>query len=315
MPLPSLHHLLRLLDDETPAVRESVQQVLTEFNGDLSEHLPDLGIDLSIHERSLLSRLLHPGRRKRLRKEWLVPSGGWPALGNDWDRVEALMRMLSDYLHDGITLRLPVADALDLLAEEYELSGGGPDPEAPDPSDEARSGEEDEDTPPEELLRTHGFLVYRRPQSGTYGGPLNREPQEERELVDRNAPVGATACYVVRAAGSVDPLIESLPSNEVCLAVRDITPPSAPTGLAVVPRDTGLDVVWSPSPSLDLGGYRIYRAAGGGDAEVVGEVEAAETAWHDTSVESGVLYRYEITALDRAGNEGPPSGTAEGRPE
>ena len=194
-------------------------------------------------------------------------------------------------------------------------AGGGPDPEAPDPSDEARSGEEDEDTPPEELLRTHGFLVYRRPQTGTYGGPFNREPQEERELVDRNAPVGATACYVVRAAGSVDPLIESLPSNEVCLAVRDITPPSPPTGLAVVPRDTGLDVVWSPSPSLDLGGYRIYRAAGGGDAEVVGEVEAAETAWHDTSVESGVLYRYEITALDRAGNEGPPSGTAEGRPE
>lgn len=129
MPQPSLHHLLRLLDDETPAVRESVQRVLGDFGGDLSERLPDLGIDLSAHEQSLLTRLLHPGRRKRLRTDWVVPSSGWPALGNDWDRVEALLRMLSDYLHDGITLRLPVSDALDLLTEEFELSGSGHGPD------------------------------------------------------------------------------------------------------------------------------------------------------------------------------------------
>jgi len=129
MPEPSLHHLLRLLDDETPAVRESVQQVLANYNGDLSEQLPDLGIDLSAHERSLLSQMLHPGRRRRLRTEWVVPSGGWPALGNDWDRVEALLRILSDFLHDGLTLRLPVPDAFDLLAEEFELSGFGQGPD------------------------------------------------------------------------------------------------------------------------------------------------------------------------------------------
>lgn len=129
MPEPSLHHLLRLLDDETPAVRESVQQALAGFHGDLSEQLPDLGVDLSAHERSLLSRMLQPGRRRRLRTEWVVPSGGWPALGDDWDRVEALLRILSDYLHDGLTLRLPVPDALDLLAEEFELSGSGHGPD------------------------------------------------------------------------------------------------------------------------------------------------------------------------------------------
>jgi hypothetical protein len=190
-----------------------------------------------------------------------------------------------------------------------------PESEVPGQPGEA-SGTVDEDEAPEELLRTHGFLVYRRRQSDeTYGVPLDREPQEARELLDRYARVGATACYVVRAAGSVNPLIESGPSNEVCLAVRDITPPSPPTGLAVVPRDGGLEVVWSPSPAPDLGGYRIYRATGEGEPEAVAEVEATETAWHDRSVEGGVLYRYEIAALDRAGNEGPPSGTAEGRPE
>ena len=58
-----------------------------------------------------------------------MPSGGWPALGNDWDRVEALLRILSDFLHDGLTLRLPVSDAFDLLAEEFELSGFGQGPD------------------------------------------------------------------------------------------------------------------------------------------------------------------------------------------
>jgi len=198
--------------------------------------------------------------------------------------------------------------------EDEPEAGGASAPETPGRAGEG-GGTLDEDQAPEELLRTHGFLIYRRRQSGTYGVPLDREPQEARELLDRHAQVGATACYVVRAAGSVDPLIESAPSNEVCLAVRDITPPSPPTGLAVVPRDGGLDVVWSPSPAVDLGGYRIYRATGEGAAEAVADVEATETAWHDSSVEGGVLYRYEITALDRAGNEGPPSGTAEGRPE
>jgi len=208
----------------------------------------------------------------------------------------------------------PVAEAPGPVAE-----APGPVAEAPGPAPDTPGaaagavGEEGEDL--EELARAHGFLVYRRAEPGTYRVPLTREPLEERTLVDRNVPRGSTACYVVRAAGSFEPLIESASSNEVCLAVRDIDPPSPPTGLAVVPRDEGLELVWSPSPASDLGGYRIYRGAGAGDREVVAEVLAAETAWHDTSVEAGVLYRYSITALDRAGNEGPPSGTAEGRPQ
>jgi hypothetical protein len=196
-------------------------------------------------------------------------------------------------------------------------AAGAPGGEAtgpPEPEETADDATE-EGMLPAEQLRGHGFRVYRRTDAGTYRWPLNREPLEERELTDRRAPMGATACYVVRAAGSVEPLIESAPSNDVCLAVRDIVPPSPPTGLAVVPRDAGLDVVWSPSPAPDLSGYRIYRAAEGAEAEVVAEIAPGETAWHDALVEAGVLYRYSIAALDRAGNEGPRSGSADGRPE
>jgi hypothetical protein len=118
---------------------------------------------------------------------------------------------------------------------------------------------------------------------------------------------------VIRAVGSTEPVIESAPSNEVCLDVRDIAPPPPPSGLAVVPREGGLEVVWSPSSEADLGGYRIYRAAGGGEPERVGEVPAGTTVWLDTETETRVLYRYTVTAFDQAGNEGPPSGAAQGR--
>jgi hypothetical protein len=195
--------------------------------------------------------------------------------------------------------------------EDVPASDAKEDPEA---GHEA-SGEETttEEVAEEPAARYHGFRVYRRIEPGIYGLPLNREPQEERRFRDAAAPLGTTSCYVIRAVGSVEPLIESAPSNEVCVDVRDIAPPSPPTGLAVVPRGGGLEVVWSPSPARDLAGYRVYRAAGAGEASEVGEVPAVATAWLDTSTETNVLYRYTVTAFDQAGNEGPPSGTAQGR--
>jgi len=121
---PNLDVLIRLLDDETPEVRRSVVEALRSYRGDVSERMGEIGRDLSRSERALLSELLGAGRRDRLRAEWDVPSGGWKALGNDWDRAEALLNLISDFLHDGVTLRLPMSDGLDLLAEEYEIAGG-----------------------------------------------------------------------------------------------------------------------------------------------------------------------------------------------
>jgi hypothetical protein len=203
--------------------------------------------------------------------------------------------------------------------EEPETEAGRTEPTSSATAAQAAGAPPEEDTgPPTELEmveRSHGFRVYRRARSEAFGPPLNQEPLEGHELEDQRAPVGRTACYVVRAVASVDPLIESAPSNEMCLEVRDIAPPSPPTGLAVVPREGGLEVVWSPSSARDVAGYRIYRATGSGDAVMVAEVEASATAWRDAQVDARVLYRYTITALDQAGTEGPPSNAAEGRPD
>jgi hypothetical protein len=158
--------------------------------------------------------------------------------------------------------------------------------------------------------RQSGFLVYRRAGGSPYE-PLFEEPLERRSHRDTTAPLGKTVCYVVRAAASIAPLIESAPSNESCVSVRDIAPPATPGGLAVLPREGGLELLWSPSSEPDLAGYRVYRSEAGAAEQKVAEVPPARPSWLDASAERGVRYRYSITAFDQAGNESPHSEPVE----
>jgi regulator of sirC expression with transglutaminase-like and TPR domain len=118
-----LDALLRLLDDETPTVRARVAERFALCGGDISEWLATQARILTREEKSLLSEMLSPARRETLVREWIAPSGGAKDLGEDWETLEALLRILSDFLHDGIALRQPLVDALDLLAEEAEEEG------------------------------------------------------------------------------------------------------------------------------------------------------------------------------------------------
>ena len=123
-PLPEeLDALLRLLDDETPAIRERVAERLALCGGDISEWLATRPMSLDRRETELLVEMLSPPRREILAREWIAPTGGAAALQEDWESFEALLRNLSDFLHDGISLRQPLSDALDLLAEEASDDG------------------------------------------------------------------------------------------------------------------------------------------------------------------------------------------------
>lgn len=110
--------MLRLLDDDTPAVRAEIEQRLTASGGDISDFLASRQSQLSSEDLDLLSDLLRQGRRQRLRQDWETPSSGVLGLREDWERFEAMLRILSDFLHDGITCRQSLSDALDLMADE-----------------------------------------------------------------------------------------------------------------------------------------------------------------------------------------------------
>ncbi len=114
----TLPYLLRLLDDEQPDVRTVVSKHLANYGGDLSDQVAGLGIDLSTKDREVLSGLLQPARRESLRQAWFTPSQALLTPDGDWDLFEAFLRMISDFLHDGVSLRPSMSDLLDDLADE-----------------------------------------------------------------------------------------------------------------------------------------------------------------------------------------------------
>lgn len=158
-----------------------------------------------------------------------------------------------------------------------------------------------------------GFLIYRRSDpAGGYGSPLGSEPLQTNTFEDRSVSLGQRLCYVVGTVVSMEPVVESARSNESCLSVRDIVPPATPSGVAALGGLDGVEVSWTPLTDGDLASYRVYREAPGGPRERVGEVSPPETSLRDITAVPGTRYAYLVTAVDRAGNESPPSAAVPG---
>ena len=156
-----------------------------------------------------------------------------------------------------------------------------------------------------------GFWVYRRPSNGAFGPPLFPLPTEAREFLDPKPPLDQTACYVVRAVASTEPVVESAASEEACVLVKDITPPAPPEGLTALAGEGLIGVTWSPSPESDLDVYRLYRSPAGAAPTLVATIPGGQTRFEDKGAAPGVAYRYTLTAVDKAGNESGSSNPAE----
>ncbi|NNC90239.1 MAG: hypothetical protein HKN82_17415 [Akkermansiaceae bacterium] len=120
-PIDELPYLLKLLDDEDPVVSQKVEERFAILEGDISRELATLGIEVVSEQRRRLSHLLAPGRRRQIRREWQVPLHGLDAPSGDWTSFEFLLRLLCELLHDGTTMRDPLPDALDQVADQAVL--------------------------------------------------------------------------------------------------------------------------------------------------------------------------------------------------
>ena len=154
---------------------------------------------------------------------------------------------------------------------------------------------------------------YRRLGGEPYDAPLVEEPLERRTLRDTLVPAGTRACYVVRAVGSPEPLIESGPSDEVCVVRRDVAPPAAPAGIAIVARAGGLELIWSPSPEPDLAGYRVFRVVAGGTPQKLAELDPARTSYLDASAQPGVATATRSLPSIRPATRAPPASRSRRR--
>jgi hypothetical protein len=116
-----LPFLVKLLDDEDPTVQQRLAERFAHYPGDLSGQLAELGITLTPADQDRLSRLLAPARRRHVRNEWFVPHGNLDGTEPDWESFEFLLRLLSDLLHDGTSLRPHFFEAIDRVAEDARL--------------------------------------------------------------------------------------------------------------------------------------------------------------------------------------------------
>ena len=139
--------------------------------------------------------------------------------------------------------------------------------------------------------------------------------QSERAYSDKSFEFGKTYAYIVRSVVTVgETQLESGDSMPAIVTVRDSFPPAAPQDLAaaVLPGDTEgsvvVDLSWSINVEPDFAGYRLYRSEQQGTRGQLLPSELLLTpAYRDTSVQPTYHYWYAVAAVDRAGNESPPS--------
>jgi hypothetical protein len=108
--------------------------------------------------------------------------------------------------------------------------------------------------------------------------------------------LGRPRCYTVRAQRGT---IMSEPSPPTCIAPIDIFPPAAPVGVASVPSEGGISLIWEPNSELDLDGYLVLRReAADATLRQLTPTPLAEARYRDTSVEPGKRYIYSVVAVD-----------------
>jgi hypothetical protein len=124
---------------------------------------------------------------------------------------------------------------------------------------------------------------------------LNPAPLAATSITD-TPDFGRTRCYTVRAQRGV---VMSEPSPPACITPIDVFPPAAPAGLAAVPSEGGISLIWEPNAELDLGGYLVLRReVGDATLRQLTGTPIGEARYRDTTVQPGTRYMYSVVAVD-----------------
>jgi len=155
------------------------------------------------------------------------------------------------------------------------------------------------------VTRATGYHVYRFAP----GEEVPDDPYatvEGPSFADLRVELDHTYAYVVTALGEGRYPAESRPSVPVTATPQDRTPPAAPAGLIAVPVGGEVRLSWELGGEADLAAYRVWRSAGSTTPAAIARLTAERTTFDDTPPAAGA-YRYHLTAVDRHGNESPPS--------
>ena len=160
-----------------------------------------------------------------------------------------------------------------------------------------------------------GYNVYRveESQDQISDAPINSGLVSGAQYSDKNFKFGESYRYVVRAVslGTGGNPVESLNSNSITVAPKDVFPPSAPTAITIAAAPGRLSLFFPANPEPDIAGYNIYRST---DEHLPRDQWSklnsdllTRTTFQDERVEAGRRYYYYLIAVDQAGNASPPS--------
>jgi hypothetical protein len=133
----------------------------------------------------------------------------------------------------------------------------------------------------------------------------------EESWTDTTAEFGKHYDYlvqrIVKLAGGKEAESDSAKTD---ITPKDTFAPAAPTGLHATLAPSSIELTWQQNTESDLGGYRVYRAVGGGAFERIAEVSEIPS-YSDHAVEAGKTYHYAVAAIDQSNNESGRSAPIE----
>jgi hypothetical protein len=138
------------------------------------------------------------------------------------------------------------------------------------------------------------------------------------EYQDTGFDFDKTYAYVVRSVISEGgSLLESGDSRPAIITPKDTFPPAAPQDVVATtlpgatPGTVVVDLSWTINLETDVAGYRVYRSETENERGPLLTQDLLPTpSFRDNNVASGRRYWYTVTAVDRAGNESPPSAVS-----
>jgi hypothetical protein len=138
--------------------------------------------------------------------------------------------------------------------------------------------------------------------------PERLEESERPEFIDQTSEYDKTYRYLVQA------MTDELHTSEVATApdvtTKDTFAPAVPGALTAILGANTVELAWTRSTEKDFRGYNVYRSTDGGPLVKIAELIPAPS-FSDSKIEPGKKYRYEVSAVDTAGNESPHSTPAD----
>jgi fibronectin type 3 domain-containing protein len=140
------------------------------------------------------------------------------------------------------------------------------------------------------------------------GTPESLAESDHPEYVDETTEYGTH--YEFRVQGVIDDLHGSAVSDAASITPKDEFAPAMPGALTAILGVNTVELAWTRNSEKDFRGYNVYRSTDGGPFEKIADL-VPSPAYSDSKIEPGKKYRYEVSAVDTAGNESERSTPAD----